>query len=134
MGHAYSSIVADIFARFKRNEGYNVLFLTGTDEHGQKIQKEAIKNNKDPKTFCDELSDKFRQLSKILNLSNDDFIRTTERRHYDSVNEIWNKLIKSGDIYLDKYSGWYSVSDEAFYDEDEIENVNGEKISKIQGQ
>ncbi len=133
MGHAYSSIVADIFARFKRNEGYNVLFLTGTDEHGQKIQKEAIKNNKDPKTFCDELSDKFRQLSKILNLSNDDFIRTTERRHYDSVNEIWNKLIKSGDIYLDKYSGWYSVSDEAFYDEDEIENVNGKKISKNSG-
>ena len=133
MGHAYSSIVADIFARFKRNEGYNVLFLTGTDEHGQKIQKEAIKNNKDPKTFCDELSDKFRQLSKILNLSNDDFIRTTERRHYDSVNEIWNKLIKSGDIYLDKYSGWYSVSDEAFYDEDEIENINGKKISKNSG-
>ena len=133
MGHAYSSIVADIFARFKRLENYNVLFLTGTDEHGQKIQKEAEKNNKEPKIFCDELSETFRSLTKTLNLSNDDFIRTTEDRHYKSVIEIWNKLVDSGDIYLDKYSGWYSVSDEAFYDEDEIENVNGKRISKSSG-
>ena len=133
MGHAYSSIVADIFARFKRLEKYNVLFLTGTDEHGQKIQKEAQKNNKDPKIFCDELSETFRSLTKILNLSNDDFIRTTEKRHHDSVIEIWNRLVDSGDIYLDKYSGWYSVSDEAFYDEDEIEDNDGKKISKSSG-
>ena len=133
MGHAYSSIVADIFARFKRLENYNVLFLTGTDEHGQKIEKEAKKNNKDPKIFCDELSETFRSLTKTLNLSNDDFIRTTEHRHHKSVIEIWNKLADSGDIYLDKYSGWYSVSDEAFYDEDEIEDKNGKKISKSSG-
>ena len=133
MGHAYSSIVADIFARFKKLEDYNVLFLTGTDEHGQKIQKEAKKNNKDPKIFCDELSETFRSLTKILNLSNNDFIRTTEKRHYKSVVEIWNRLVESGDIYLDKYSGWYSVSDEAFYDEDEIENVNGKRLSKSSG-
>ena len=133
MGHAYSSIVADIFARFKRLEGFNVLFLTGTDEHGQKIQKEAKKNNKEPKIFCDELSETFRSLTKSLNLSNDDFIRTTEKRHHKSVIEIWNRLIDSGDIYLDKYSGWYSVSDEAFYDEDEIESVDGKKISKSSG-
>ena len=133
MGHAYSSIVADIFARFKRLEGYNVLFLTGTDEHGQKIQKEAKKNNKDPKIFCDELSETFRSLTKILNLSNDDFIRTTEKRHHQSVIEIWNRLVASGDIYLDKYSGWYSVSDEAFYDEDEIEENDGKKISIASG-
>ena len=133
MGHAYSSIVADIFARFKKLENYNVLFLTGTDEHGQKIQKEAKKNNKDPKIFCDELSEKFRSLTKILNLSNNDFIRTTENRHHKSVVEIWNRLVKSGDIYLDKYSGWYSVSDEAFYDEDEIESINGTKVSKSSG-
>ena len=133
MGHAYSSIVADIFARFKRLEGFKVLFLTGTDEHGQKIEKEAKKNNKDPKIFCDELSETFRSLTKILNLSNDDFIRTTEKRHHQSVIEIWNRLIESGDIYLDKYSGWYSVSDEAFYDEDEIEDNNGKKISKNSG-
>ena len=133
MGHAYSSIVADIFARFKKLEDYNVLFLTGTDEHGQKIQKEAKKNNKDPKVFCDELSETFRSLTKILNLSNNDFIRTTEKRHHKSVVEIWNRLVSSGDIYLDKYSGWYSVSDEAFYDEEEIEIVNGNKVSKSSG-
>jgi methionyl-tRNA synthetase len=133
MGHAYSSIVADIFARFKRLEGYNVLFLTGTDEHGQKIQKEAKKNNKEPKIFCDELSETFRSLTKKLNLSNNDFIRTTEIRHHKSVIEIWNRLVASGDIYLDKYSGWYSVSDEAFYDEDEIEIIEGNKVSKSSG-
>ena len=133
MGHAYSSIVADIFARFKRLEGYNVLFLTGTDEHGQKIQKEAEKNKKDPKIFCDEISKTFRSLTNTLKLTNDDFIRTTESRHFKSVNEIWNRLINSGDIYLDKYSGWYSVSDEAYYDEDEIEVKEGLKISKISG-
>ena len=133
MGHAYSSIVADIFARFKRLEDYNVLFLTGTDEHGQKIQKESEKNKKDPKIFCDEISKKFNSLTKILNLSNDDFIRTTETRHHKSVLAIWDRLVKSGDIYLDKYSGWYSVSDEAFYDEDEIENKDGKKISISSG-
>jgi methionyl-tRNA synthetase len=133
MGHAYSSIIADIFARFKKLENYDVLFLTGTDEHGQKIQKEAEKNNKDPKLFCDELSSKFKDLTKILNLSNNDFIRTTEARHHKSVIEIWNRLVESGDIYLDKYSGWYSVSDEAFYDEDEIIDESGKKISKSSG-
>ena len=133
MGHAYSSIVADIFARFKRIEGYNVYFLTGTDEHGHKIQKEAEKNNKDPKNFCDEISETFRSLTNTLNLTNNDFIRTTESRHYKSVNEIWKRLVKSGDIYLDKYSGWYSVSDEAYYDEDEIEEKDGKKISKSSG-
>jgi len=133
MGHAYSSIIADVFARFKRIEGYQVFFLTGTDEHGQKIQKEAEKNNKDPKSFCDELSETFRSLTKILNLTNDDFIRTTEFRHHKSVKEIWSKLVQSGDIYLDKYSGWYSVSDEAFYDENEIEEKNGNKFAKSSG-
>ena len=133
MGHAYSSIIADIFARYKRLEGFEVYFLTGTDEHGQKIQKEAEKNNKDPKIFCDEISKTFRSLTKTLNLSNDDFIRTTESRHLKAVEEVWNRLIKSGDIYLDKYSGWYSVSDEAYYDEEEIEEKEGKKFAKISG-
>ena len=133
MGHAYSSIVADIFARFKRLEKFNVLFLTGTDEHGQKIEKEAKKNNKEPKIFCDEISETFKSLTVKLNLSNNDFIRTTEARHYKAVIEIWNKLVDSGDIYKDKYSGWYSVSDEAFYTDDEIDNQNGIKISKSSG-
>ena len=133
MGHAYSSIIADIFARFKRIENNNVMFLTGTDEHGQKIEREAQKNLKKPKEFCDEISLKFKDLTKTLNLSNDDFIRTTEKRHHKAVNEIWNRLVNSKDIYLSKYSGWYSVSDEAYYDKDEIEEINGKKISKTSG-
>jgi len=133
MGHAYSSIVADIFARFKNIEGFDVFYLTGTDEHGLKIQREAEKNKKDPKKFCDELSATFRDLTKTLNLSNSDFIRTTEDRHYKSVKEIWQRLQKSGDIYLSKYSGWYSISDEAYYDEDEIISKNNKKYSKSSG-
>ena len=133
MGHAYSSIIADVIARYKRLEGYKVHFLTGTDEHGLKIQREAEKNKKETQVFCDELSKKFEELTKILNLSNNDFIRTTEKRHYKSVEDLWNKLVKSGDIYLDKYKGWYSVSDEAYYDVDEIQDDNGSKISKLSG-
>jgi methionyl-tRNA synthetase len=133
MGHAYSSIVADVFARFKRLEGKNVLFLTGTDEHGLKIQREAEKEKKNVKIFCDEVSHKFKELTKNLNLSNDDFIRTTEQRHHRSVKAVWNKLLDSGDIYLSKYAGWYSVSDEAYYTEDEISTINGKKISKESG-
>jgi methionyl-tRNA synthetase len=133
MGHAYSSIIADVLARFKRLEGKNVFYLTGTDEHGLKIQREAEKNGKETKLFCNEISKKFEDLTRILNLSNDDFIRTTEARHYRSVEEIWRRLVKSGDIYLDKYCGWYSVSDEAYYDEDEIIEKNGIKISILSG-
>ena len=120
MGHAYTSIIADFFARFKRIDGYNVHFLTGTDEHGLKIQRAAEKNNSDPLVFCNEISQTFRDLSKTLNLSNTDFIRTTEARHKKTVQHIWSELEKNDNIYLSKYSGWYSVSDEAFYNEDEI--------------
>jgi methionyl-tRNA synthetase len=133
MGHAYSSIVADVFARFKRLEGKNVHFLTGTDEHGLKIQREAEKKNKDTKIFCDEVSAKFKKLTNTLNLSNNDFIRTTEGRHHNSVKAIWNRLVDSGDIYLSKYSGWYSVSDEAYYTDDEILIDKGKKIAKSSG-
>ncbi len=131
MGHAYSSIIADFFARFKRIDGFNVHFLTGTDEHGLKIQRAAEKSNIDTLKFCDEISQTFRDLSKILNLTNTDFIRTTEKRHKESVQYLWKELEKSGDIYLSKYSGWYSVSDEAFYNKDEIEEKNGVKFSII---
>jgi len=133
MGHAYSSIVADFFARFKKIEGYNVFFLTGTDEHGQKIQRAAEKNNKKPLDFCNEISKTFLDLTKTLNLSNNDFIRTTEKRHSNSVQKLWNILESKGEIYLSKYSGWYSVSDEAFYLEDEIEEKNGIKLAKQSG-
>ena len=133
MGHAYSSIIADFFSRFKKIDGYNVYFLTGTDEHGLKIQRAAESQNKDPKTFCDEISKTFENLTKTLNLSNTDFIRTTEIRHKNSVQNLWNILEKNKQIYLSKYSGWYSVSDEAFYNEDEVDEKDGVKISKSSG-
>ena len=133
MGHAYSSIIADVFARFKRLDGYKVFFLTGTDEHGLKIQKAADENNQDPKLFCDNISKIFRDLTKTLNLSNDDFIRTTEKRHHKGVQFLWNKLLSKGHIYLSKYKGSYSVSDEAYYNEDEVIEKDGKKISTISG-
>ena len=127
MGHAYSSIIADFFARFKRIDGFNVNFLTGTDEHGLKIQRAAEDKKIEPLKFCDEISQTFRDLSKTLNLTNTDFIRTTEKRHKLSVQALWKELKKNGEIYLSKYSGWYSVSDEAFYSDDEIEDFEGNK-------
>jgi len=127
MGHAYSSIIADFFARFKKIDGFNVNFLTGTDEHGLKIQRAAEKKGVEPIKFCDEISQTFRDLSKILNLTNTDFIRTTENRHKLAVQNLWIELEKNDDIYLSKYSGWYSVSDEAFYSDDEIEEINEKK-------
>ena len=129
MGHAYSSIIADFFARFKRIDGYKVYFLTGTDEHGLKIQRAAEKKGVEPLAFCDEISKTFKNLSKTLNLTNNDFIRTTESRHKKSVQYLWEELKKNDDIYLSKYSGWYSVSDEAFYNEDEIEDLGNKKVA-----
>ena len=133
MGHAYSSIIADFFARFKRIDGFDVHFLTGTDEHGLKIQRAAENNNIEPLKFCDQISQTFRDLSKTLNLSNTDFIRTTEERHKKSVQYLWSELEKNDDIYLSKYSGWYSVSDESFYSEDEIIDKDGNKIANTSG-
>ena len=127
MGHAYSSIIADFFARFKRIDGFDVHFLTGTDEHGLKIQRSAEKINMPTLKFCDEISQTFRDLSKTLNLTNSDFIRTTEERHKNAVKHLWEKLEENDDIYLSKYSGWYSMSDEAFYNQDEIEEIDGNK-------
>ena len=129
MGHAYSSIIADFFARFKRIDGFNVSFLTGTDEHGLKIQRAAEKKGQHTLEFCNDISQTFRDLSKTLNLTNTDFIRTTEERHKKSVQFLWSELEKNDDIYISKYSGWYSVSDEAFYTDDEVENIDGHKQS-----
>ena len=133
MGHAYTSIIADFFARFKRIDGFNVHFLTGTDEHGLKIQRAAEGKNIDPLEFCNQISQTFRNLSTTLNLSNTDFIRTTEDRHKKTVQYLWSELEKNDDIYLSKYSGWYSVSDEAFYSEDEIIKNNGINIAEASG-
>ena len=130
MGHAYSSIAADFFARFKMIDDYKVHFLTGTDEHGLKIQRSAERAGDTPQKFCDQISKTFRDLSDTLNLCNTDFIRTTEDRHKKTVQHLWSELEKNDDIYLSNYSGWYSVSDEAFYGEDEIEEIDGKKIAK----
>lgn len=120
IGHAYTSIACDVLARFKRLDGYHVKFLTGTDEHGQKVEKSAEKAGVSPQEFVDMVSESFRELTHQLNLSNDDFIRTTEPRHIHAAQAVWKKLEESGDIYLGSYSGWYSVRDEAFYAESEL--------------
>jgi methionyl-tRNA synthetase len=125
IGHAYTSLACDVLARFKRLDGYDVIFLTGTDEHGQKIAKAAADAGMEPQAFTDKVSQTFRDLAKALNLSNDDFIRTTEVRHKKACQALWNELITRGEIYLGKYAGWYAVRDEAFYGEDELTDAPG---------
>ena len=129
IGHAYEALATDAMARFKRLDGYDVLFVTGTDEHGQKIQQTAQKQGRTAAEFVDEMAPKFEAMVKALNCSNDDFIRTSEPRHYEAVQTIWKKMQAAGDIYLDKYAGWYSIRDEAFYGEDELEDRDGGKFA-----
>jgi methionyl-tRNA synthetase len=119
IGHAYEAIATDAIARFMRLDGYDVLFLTGTDEHGIKMLQTAAKEGLTPRELVARNVPRFQAMVARLNCSNDDFIRTTEERHHRSSIGIWKKMAAAGDIYLDKYSGWYSVRDEAFYDEDE---------------
>jgi methionyl-tRNA synthetase len=133
LGHAYEAISTDVIARFKRLDGYDVHFLTGTDEHGQKVERSAQKAGKAPKQFTDEIAALFQAMDKELGISNDDFIRTTESKHYRSSQAIWEKLKANGDIYLGKYAGWYSVRDEAFYGEDETEVRDGKRYAKTTG-
>ena len=120
IGHAYTSLACDVIARFKRLDGFDAKFLTGTDEHGQKIEKAAAVKGIAPQAFVDEVSQSFRSLSDLLDLTNDDFIRTTEPRHVTAVQHLWKRLFESGSIYLGEYAGWYAVRDEAFYQEDEL--------------
>lgn len=129
IGHTYTTVACDVLARFKRLDGYDVKFLTGTDEHGLKVHQAAEKKGVDPQSFTDEVSQNFRDLTEVMNFSNDDFIRTTEERHKKAAQALWNKLVEAGDIYLDKYKGWYAVRDEAYYGEDELEDVEGKKIA-----
>ncbi len=119
IGHAYEAIATDAIARFMRLDGYDVYFLTGTDEHGQKIQQTAAREGLTPRQLLDRNVPRYEAMAKRLNLSNDDFIHTTEDRHHRSSEEIWRRMEKNGDIYLGKYAGWYSVRDEAYYAEDE---------------
>ena len=131
VGSAYTTLHADLLSRFYKLNNYNSKFLTGTDEHGQKIQQSAEKNNKKPQEFVDEISVKFRTLIKTMNCKpdyfetlNDDFIRTTMPCHELFVQEVWKKMVENGWVYRGKYSGWYCVSDEAYYGEDEL--IKGE--------
>ena len=120
IGHAYTTLACDVIARFKRLDGFKVYFLTGTDEHGQKVELAAKKNKTKPQDFVDKVSINFRDLLKCMHIENDDFIRTTEKRHLESCQKLWDLLIKKGHIYLGKYAGWYAIRDEAFFLESEI--------------
>ncbi len=120
IGHAYTTIACDAMARFARLDGKAVHFLTGTDEHGQKVEKAAKDRGIEPQAFTDELSQRFRDLVAHMGISNDDFIRTTEERQHLAVQDLWQKLVAAGDIYLGGYAGWYAVRDEAFYTESEL--------------
>jgi methionyl-tRNA synthetase len=121
IGHAYTTLACDVLARFKRLDGYDVHFLTGTDEHGQKVETAAATAGLSPQAFTDKVSQAFRELVGKMNFSPDNFIRTTEPRHYKSCQALWEKLVASGDIYLGKYAGWYSVRDETYFVEGETE-------------
>ena len=120
IGHAYEVVASDAIARFKRIDGYDVFFMTGTDEHGLKIQQTADKSGTTPKAFVDEMATKFKAMADRLDCSYDRFIRTTDADHLPSTQELWRRMQEKGDIYLSKYSGWYSVRDEAYYDESEL--------------
>jgi len=120
IGHAYEIVASDAIARFKRIDGFDVFFMTGTDEHGLKIQQTADRSGTTPKAFVDEMAGKFQAMADRLNCSYDRFIRTTDPDHLPSTQELWRRMEEAGDIYLSKYSGWYSVRDEAYYDESEL--------------
>jgi len=123
IGHAYTSIACDVLARFMRLSGREVFFLSGTDEHGQKVEDSAKKRGMTSQEFVDKVSVSFRNLLSMLNISNDMFIRTTDEQHKKSVQQLWRTLVDKGAIYLSSYEGWYSVRDECYYNESEL--VNG---------
>lgn len=130
IGHAYTTVAGDAMARYKRMQGYNVHYLTGTDEHGQKIQKKAEELNITPQAYVDNIVAGIKELWGKMDISYDDFIRTTEDRHKDVVEKIFKQLVDQGDIYLDEYEGWYSVQDETFYTEHQLVDpiMEGDKV------
>jgi methionyl-tRNA synthetase len=130
LGHAYISIAADVMARWKRLDGFDVFFLTGTDEHGQKVEQAARASGMDPQSFTDKISADFRDMSEKMGVSFDQWFRTTEERHKVSCAELWRRIEAAGDIYLGHYEGWYAVRDEAFYDEEELTaRPDGSKVA-----
>lgn len=132
LGHAYESILTDVVARYKRLQGHEVMFLTGTDEHGEKVAQSAEKESMEPKAFADQNAATFQSMTETLSISNDDFIRTTEERHHKASQAIWKKLHDNGDIYLDNYEGWYSIREEAYFTEDELStSEDGQKFTPL---
>ena len=130
IGHAYEAIAADVIARFKRSQGHDVRFQTGTDEHGLKMDQAARSEGMEPALYADRMSSIFRDLDDSLDISYDRFIRTSEPVHHRASQAIWRAMEERGDLYLGRYEGWYSVRDEAFYDEDELTaGEEGEKLS-----
>jgi methionyl-tRNA synthetase len=132
IGHAYEWIAADVIARFQRAQGRDVRFQTGTDEHGLKMAQKARELGISPRELCDEMTEHFRSMADALNMSYDVFQRTTDAAHYRASQAIWQAMEAKGDLYLDRYEGWYSVRDEAFYDESEL--VTGEDGAKLSPQ
>ncbi|MCH9013909.1 MAG: methionine--tRNA ligase, partial [Proteobacteria bacterium] len=130
IGHAYTSLACDALARFMRLDGRNVKFLTGTDEHGQKMEKAAADAGMETQAFVDMNSENFRSLAVAMDFTNDDFIRTTEPRHHAAVQALWRELKARDQIYLGSYAGWYSIRDEAFYTEAELtQGPDGKRIA-----
>ena len=128
IGHSYTTIAADVLARYMRKMGREVLFVTGSDEHGQKIAQSAEAAGKSPQQFCDEVVQRFKAVWKELEITNDDFVRTTEDRHIKTVQEIFQKLKAQGDIYKGEYEGWYCTPDETFWPEIQLKDVGGKKV------
>ena len=132
IGHVYTSLACDVVARFSRLDGHKVLFLTGTDEHGQKVEQSACKAGESPQDFADRVSDTFRALLPLYDFSADQFIRTTEARHKEAAAALWSALVESGDLYLGAYEGWYSVRDECFYTEEELVDGNAPTGAEVE--
>ena len=120
IGHAYTTILADVINRYYKSINYDTFFLTGTDEHGQKVEKAAVIAGEEPQFFVNKMSKNFKDLVPFLGCEVNDFICTTEKRHKIAVQHFWNILEKNNQIYLSHYEGWYSVRDEAFYMENEL--------------
>lgn len=131
IGNAYSTIACDVMARYKRMTGYDVFYLTGSDEHGQKIEQKAEELNVSPQAYVDEMAEGMKKLWKLLEISNDKFIRTTDPTHKKVVQDIFERFLEQGDIYLDEYEGWYSIPDETFYTETQLVDVEYDENGNI---
>ena len=133
IGNAYTTVAADTMARYKRAQGYDTFFLTGTDEHGLKIEQKAEAKGIKPQEFVDEMADSYKKLWKMLDISYDKFIRTTDEEHVKAVQKIFERLLKQGDIYLGEYQGWYSVEDEEYFTESQLAEVYKDDNGKVIG-